>query len=110
MEPLRSDPSLYVVMTDGVRKGLSRGCVGDLPKASDSSFRTTCDNTRKKFDMAEDGILPCMFLPISLSTDRDSLVMQDPHKYLSNPWGTTKGLLFSGNSIDKSAAGLAGRH
>lgn len=85
MKPLRSDPALYLLMTNGLLKGISGGYVDDLIRTGDSSFKKLCSMTKRKFDMAEDKGLPCTFTGFSISRTFDNTIVQQQHEYLRRP-------------------------
>ena len=82
MMPLRSDPALYLLVTNGLLKGISGGYVDDLIRTGDSSFKQLCSKTKRKFDMAEDQGLPCTFTGFSISRTVDNTIVQQQHEYL----------------------------
>ena len=53
MSSLRSDPSLYVLMSKDLLNALSGGYVDDLSRAGDSEFRKISQRINECFDMAE---------------------------------------------------------
>ena len=82
MRPLRSDPALYLMMTNGLLKGILGGYVDDLIQTGDLSFKKLCLKTKRKFYMAEDQGLPCMFTGFSISRTLNNTIVQQQHEYL----------------------------
>ena len=82
MMPLRSDPAIYLPMTNGLLKGISGGYVVDLIRTGDLSFKKLCSKTKRKFDMAEDQGLPCTFTGFSISRTLNATMVQQQHEYI----------------------------
>ena len=82
MEPLRSNPGLYVLMADELLKVISEVYVDHLIRTGDKSFKKLCSKTEEKFDMAENQPLPCIFTGFSLSQATPGTIVQDQHEYL----------------------------
>ena len=82
MRPLRSDPALYILLAEGLLKGISRGYVDDLIRTGDETFKKLCSKKKEKFDMAEDQSLPCMLTAFSLSRSTEGTTVQGQHEYL----------------------------
>ena len=82
MKPFRSDPALYMLMSEGRLRGLAGGYVDDLIRAGDDHFKKVASRTNKRFEMAEDKSLPCTFAGFSLSRDKKCGFIQSQHQYL----------------------------
>ena len=82
MRPLRSDPALYLLMTNGLLKVISGGSVDNLIRTGDLSFKKLCSKTKRKFDMAEDQGLSCTFTGFSISRTLNNTIVQQQHEYL----------------------------
>ena len=83
MKPLRSDPALYYLLSNGILKGLSGGgYVDDLIRAGDNDFRDLSKKTNIRFDMGEDESIPCNFTGFALKRDADGDLSIDQHAYL----------------------------
>ena len=82
MQPLRSDPALYILIADGLLKEISGGYADDLIRSGDETFSKLCSKTREKFDMEVYQALPCMFTRFSLSHWSKGTIVQKQHEYL----------------------------
>ena len=82
MKPLRCDPALYVLMKDNVLQGLSGWYVDELIRTGNTTFKELARETNRKFEMADDQDLPCVFTGFSLKRSQDGTFIQDQHEYL----------------------------
>ena len=82
MQPLRSDPVLYVLIAEGLLKGISGRYFDDLIRTGDESFKKLCSKTKEKVNMAEDQSLQCIFTGFSLSQSTAGTFVQEQHEYL----------------------------
>ena len=69
-------------MKDNVLQGLSGWYVDDLIRSGNAAFKELARETNRKFEMADDQDLPCLFKGFSLSRHKDGTIIQDQHEYL----------------------------
>eukprot|EP00737_Agarophyton_chilense_P000247 gb/GEZJ01000282.1/.p1 GENE.gb/GEZJ01000282.1/~~gb/GEZJ01000282.1/.p1 ORF type:complete len:768 (+),score=79.54 gb/GEZJ01000282.1/:1785-4088(+) len=84
MQRFRFDPALYMLMCNGILRGLSGGYVDDLIRVGDISFKELAKKTHERFDMDTDKTLPCSFTGFSLKSSGDGEMEQDQHNYMRN--------------------------
>ena len=82
MVPLRSDPSLYALKSNGKLEGLAGGYVDDLIRTGTPRFKNLSLKTNEMFDMAADQELPCIFTGFSLHRGVDNVILLEQHEYL----------------------------
>lgn len=61
MKPLRIEPALYYLLNNSVFTGLSDAYFDDLMRCGSPEFRRISKQTRQKFEMKVDEVLPAEF-------------------------------------------------
>ena len=82
MSAFRSDPALYKLVKYAVLHGMSGNYVDDFIRAGDRHFKEVAQQTRERFDMAEDVRPPCNFTSFALHRSNDGSMQMNQHVYL----------------------------
>lgn len=82
MKPMRSDQALFVWIHDQDLQGLSGCYVDDILRTGNQNFAIHANQTRKRFEMAEDEHLPCTFTGFVISKTASGDYIIDQHDYL----------------------------
>lgn len=83
MNPLRSDPALYVRMEQGSLIGILGTYVDDMIRAGNTKFWKTPKKTEERFDMEEAKKVPCTSTGFALLENVNGVLWLDQHDYLS---------------------------
>ena len=85
MKPLCSDPAIYLLMKDNIPQRLSGWYVDEFIRTGNGTFKELGKKTNRKFEMAEDQDLPCLFTGFSPKRHQNGTIVQGQHEYLSGP-------------------------